>query len=114
MNPQTVFYILIGIISIKFVFDTVLNALNAKHFNDSLPSELQGIYDDDEYIKSQNYKKSNYNLVVFTSTFSFIVTLLFFIFEGFAFVDELAKSFTSNSLLVTVLFFGIILFANDI
>ena len=114
MNPQTVFYILIGIISVKFVFDTFLNALNAKHFNDNIPNELKGIYNDDEYIKSQNYKKVNYKLVVFTSTFSFIVTLLFFIFEGFAFVDELARSITSNSLLITLLFFGIILFANDI
>tara|TARA_R110001583_G_scaffold84281_5_gene221858 strand:- start:8934 stop:10166 length:1233 start_codon:yes stop_codon:yes gene_type:complete len=114
MNPQIVFYILIGIISAKFIFDTYINELNSKHFNDTIPHELKGIYNEDEYLKSQKYKKSNHQFSLITSLFSIIITLLFFIFEGFAFVDSLAKSFSNNTILITLIFFGIILFTSDI
>ncbi|MFD1294021.1 M48 family metallopeptidase [Lutibacter holmesii] len=114
MTAQIIFYILIAIIIVKFLFDTYLDALNAKHFDDKIPTELDGIYNEEEYVKSQNYKKTNYQFSVITSTFSIITTLLFFIFDGFAFVNTIAKNITNNTLLITLIFFGIILFASDI
>ncbi len=114
MTPQLLFYILLGIIIAKFLFDTYLNALNAKHFNDEIPIELEGIYNKEEYQKSQNYKKVNYKFSLITSSFSIITTLLFFLFNGFYFVDEIAKGFSTNSIVITLIFFGIIIFASDI
>jgi len=113
MTPQIILYILLAIIIVKFIFDTFLNALNSKHFKDTLPKELQNIYNKKEYVKSQNYKKTNYRFLLITSTFSVIVTVLFFIFEGFAFVDNIARNFSNNTIIITLLFFGIIIFAND-
>jgi len=114
MTPQLLFYILIGIIIIKFFFDTYLNALNAKHFNDEIPEELNGIYNEKEYLKSQNYKKDNHKFSLITSSFSLLTTLLFFIFDGFYLVDEIAKGFSTNSVFVTLIFFGLIVFVSDL
>ncbi len=114
MNPQTLFYVLIGIIIVKFIFDTIINALNSKHFNDVIPTELDGIYNQDEYLKSQDYKNVNYKFSLLTSTFSIVTTVLFFALDGFAFVDDLARSLSDNTVVITVIFFGIILFANEI
>ena len=114
MNPQIVFYILIGIIIAKFLFDTFLNEINSRHFNDTIPKELEGVYNEDEYLESQKYKKSNHQFSFITSLFSIVITLLFFVFEGFSFVDNLAKQFSNNSILITLIFFGIILFSSDI
>ena len=61
MNPTTVFYILIGIIIVKFIFDTIIDTINAKHFNDEIPNELKDIYNHEEYLKSQAYKKENHS-----------------------------------------------------
>ena len=114
MTPQTLFYILIGIIIVKFLFDTYIDSLNSKHFNDPIPAELEGIYNEQEYLKSQEYKKENYKFSVVTSIISIIATLLFFIFEGFAFVDNMARNFSDNAIVITLIFFGIIIFASDI
>ncbi|OGS69003.1 MAG: peptidase M48 [Flavobacteria bacterium RIFCSPLOWO2_12_FULL_35_11] len=114
MTPQTLFYILIGIIIVKFLFDTYIDSLNSKHFNDPIPAELEGIYNEQEYLKSQEYQKANYKFSVVTSIISIITTLLFFIFEGFAFVDNIARNFSDNAIVITLIFFGIILFASDI
>ena len=88
--------------------------LNAKHFNDAIPAELEGIYNEEEYLNSQAYKKANYKFSAVTSIISIIVTLLFFIFEGFAYVDHIARSFSDNSIFITLIFFGIIIFASDL
>ncbi|MDO9274936.1 MAG: M48 family metallopeptidase [Lutibacter sp.] len=114
MTPEILFYLLITIIIVKFLFDTFMDSLNAKHFNDSIPAELEGIYNEEEYLKSQEYKKTNYKFSVVTSIISIIATLLFFIFEGFAFVDNLARNFSDNTIVITLIFFGIIIFASDI
>lgn len=114
MTPQLIFYILIGILILKFIFDTTIDALNAKRYNDAIPSELEGVYNEKEYLKSQAYKKENYNFSLLISIFSIITTLLFFILDGFAFVDAIAKGFSSNSILITLIFFAIILFGSDL
>jgi len=114
MNPQILFYTLIGIIVVKFIFDTILNANNAKHFNDKIPEELDGIYNDEEYLKSQEYKKENYKFSLITSSFSVLLTISFFFFKGFAYVDNIARDISNNTILITLIFFGIILFASDI
>ena len=57
MTPQTIFNVLILIISVNFLIDKVLDIINARHFNDKIPAELNDIYDEAAYLKSQQYKK---------------------------------------------------------
>jgi len=114
MTPQILFFIIIGIIIIDFIIDKYINHLNAKHFNDKIPDELKDVYNEDEYYKSQSYKKENYQFSLITSGFSIVVTLAFFVFKGFAWVDELARSYSSNEISITLIFFGIIMIGSDI
>jgi len=114
MTATTLFYILIAILIISFIIDKILDALNAKHYNDALPYELMDVYDDVEYKKSQRYKATNYTFGLLTSTFSILLTLGFFFFDGFAYVDQLARQLTNNSILVTLIFFGIIMLGSDV
>ena len=114
MEPSTLFNILITILLIKFVIDSVLNHLNAKHFNDTLPNDVSDVYEINEYQKSQSYKKTNHNFSKITSLFSLITTLLFFFLNGFSIVDEIARGFSNNIIIITLIFFGIIIIGSDI
>jgi len=114
MEPSTLFNILITILLIKFVIDSVLNHLNAKHFNDTLPNDISDVYEINEYQKSQSYKKTNHNFSKITSLFSLITTLLFFFFNGFSIVDEIARGFSNNIIIITLIFFVIIIIGSDI
>ncbi|MCK0110112.1 M48 family metallopeptidase [Flavobacteriaceae bacterium S0825] len=114
MTSTALFYIIIGIIIINFIIDKILGALNAKHFNDELPPELQDVYDEDEYKKSQEYKAVNYRFSNFTSLFSLFLTLGFFYFDGFEYVDNIARSYSDNTIVIALIFFGIIMLASDI
>ncbi|HPE84482.1 MAG TPA: M48 family metallopeptidase [Aequorivita sp.] len=108
------FFIIIAILVISFLIDQALDFLNAKHFNDPLPVELQNVFDEEEYKKSQRYKKERYKFGILTSAISLIATLLFFFLDGFAFVDGLARSESSNEIIIALVFFGIIMIASDI
>jgi STE24 endopeptidase len=114
LNPQTLFYIIIAIIIIDFIIDKILDTLNAKHFDDPIPQELSDVYNKEEYEKSQRYKKERYRFGIITSTFSVLLTLGFIIFDGFAWVDDIARNFTDNAILVALFFFGIIMIGSDI
>ena len=114
MEPSTLFNILITILLIKFVIDSVLNHLNARHFNDTLPNDVSDVYEINEYQKSQTYKRTNHNFSKITSLFSLITTLLFFFLNGFSIVDEIARGFSNNIIIITLIFFGIIIIGSDI
>jgi len=114
MEPISLFYILISILLVKFMLDTLLNHLNAKHFNDTLPEEVSNVYDINEYKKSQSYKKVNHNFTIVTSSFSLIVTLCFFFFNGFSLVDNIARKFSDNIIIITLIFFGILMIGSTI
>ncbi|MGC6431455.1 MAG: M48 family metallopeptidase [Jejuia sp.] len=114
MNATMLFYIIIGIIVINFIVDKILDALNAKHFNDKLPEEIQDVYDDEAYKKSQNYKATKYRFGILTSTFSIILTLSFLFFDGFEFVDNIARSYSDNVIIIALIFFGLIMIGSDI
>lgn len=114
MNSEILFYIIIGIIVINFIKDKVLDALNAKHFNDSIPTELSDVFDEEAYKKSQDYKTVNYKFGIWSSLFSLFLTLGFLFFDGFEYVDNIARSYSDNPIIIALLFFGIIMIASDI
>lgn len=114
MNSLILFYIIIAIIIIDFIVDKILDALNAKRYNDPVPVELQDVYDEDEYKKSQAYKATNYKFSVLTSTFSIILTLGFLLLDGFEYVDNIARSYSDNPIVIALIFFGIIMLGSDI
>lgn len=114
MTSTTLFYIIISLLVINFLIDTLLDNLNAKHFSDALPEELNDVYDHEEYQKSQRYKNEKFKFGIVTSTISLIATLLFFFLGGFEFVDQMARSFSENEIVIALIFFGIIMLASDI
>ncbi|WBL24564.1 M48 family metallopeptidase [Zunongwangia sp. HGR-M22] len=114
MNPETLFYIIVAIILADFIFDKILDTLNAKHFNDPIPPELADVYDKEEYEKSQRYKKERYKFGILTSGFSLILTLGFLFWDGFEYVDNIARAFSNNEIVIALIFFGIIMIGSDI
>ncbi len=114
MSATTLFYILIAILVINFIVDKILDTLNTKHFDDEIPSELKDVYEKEEYEKSQAYKKTNAKFSNITGLFSLVLTLAFFFFDGFQFVDQLARTYSSNTIVIALIFFGIIMLGSDI
>ena len=114
MKPETIFYIIIAIIVLNFILERWLSWLNDKNSSETLPDELKGIYDEKKYAKQRAYDKVKGRFSIISSFFSLLLILSMLFFKGFAFIDEFAKSFTENVILLPLLFFAILMVASDV
>jgi STE24 endopeptidase len=108
------FLLIVFIIIFNYVLERILDFLNSKQWSETLPEELNGIYDAEQYKKSQNYKRINDKFGLLTNTFSFLVVITMLFFHVFGFIDQYARSITDNTVLIGMIFFGILMFASDL
>ncbi|OFX59776.1 MAG: peptidase M48 [Bacteroidetes bacterium GWA2_30_7] len=109
-----IFWLIIAILLFDFLLDRLIDYLNSTKWSKTLPTELKNIYDEEKYQKSQEYDKVNSNFGIITSSFSFLLIMLMLFLGGFAYFDNLARSYVENPILVALVFFGIIMFLSDI
>ena len=114
INPDSLFIILISIIVFNFLKDSLLDFLNSMHFENKVPEILSDVYDKEKYLKSQDYKKSQYKFTKYSRIFSLIIVLLFFNLEGFLILDNFSRNYFDSSISISLFFFAIIFFANEI
>jgi len=106
--------IILLIVVLNFVWTQYLAYRNRKRMSPEIPSQLEGIYDDDEYAKQQAYQKENSRFGLYGSLFSFSVLFLVLLFGLFGWLDEFLRQFISNEILLTLSFFGVIYLINEI
>lgn len=109
-----IFFLILIIPIIGFITERYLDYLNSLMWSDSLPEKLKGICDEEEYRKTQLYQKENNRLSLWSSSINLVVILIMIIAGGFALVDNLARTLSMNSVIISLVFFGIIAFASDI
>jgi STE24 endopeptidase len=112
---HNIIFILILIIPVSgFIIERYLDYLNSTMWSETLPGKLTGICDGEEYRKSQLYEKDNKRLSLWSSSFNLLIILIMIIAGGFALVDNLSRSITTNTVIISLVFFGIIGFVSDI
>jgi STE24 endopeptidase len=110
----TLFWIIIAILAADFILELVLDNLNERNVKTELPTEMQGIYDAEKYKKQQEYFKTNQKFNKVKEIFSFVVIMLMFFLFGFEFFDSIARGISSNPIVISLLFFGMLFFANEL
>ena len=98
----------------EFLLRTLVRVLNLKALDSGLPNEFQGYYDEEKYARSQEYTRVNTRFAFFTTSFDLIVILVFILFGGFNFVDQIIRGFGLSTLPSGLAFFGILFFASDL
>jgi len=111
---NTIFVVIIAVLVFGYVLNQILDLLNLKHTAPDLPEELKGIFDEEEYRKSQLYKRDNTRFSFITSTLSLMVMAVVFFLGGFGWLDRWISGFISNYILLVLVFFGILGLAGDI
>lgn len=106
--------IILLIVVLDFLWTQYLAYRNRKRMSSEIPSQLEGIYDKDEYIKQQAYQKVNSRFSLYTSLFSFVILLFVLCLGLFGWLDELLRQYISNEIFLSLAFFGIVYLLNEI
>ncbi|MFY0651864.1 MAG: M48 family metallopeptidase [Cyclobacteriaceae bacterium] len=114
MSEQTILYLLLGITTFDFVFDKFLSYLNNQNRKLPIPDALQGIYDDEQYKKSQEYHQVRDRFSMWTSSLSFVIAMCMLYFGVFGRLDGWLRGIAPLDLVASLYFFGVLYFASDI
>ncbi|MDD2907473.1 MAG: M48 family metallopeptidase [Candidatus Gracilibacteria bacterium] len=114
LTVEIFFYTIIALVIFEFLLSKTLSYLNTKNWSDKLPKELEGIYDQEKYAKSMKYEKAKHKFSNISSILSFNVMIFLLIFGAFGALYNYLTIFTSNVILLTLYFFGIIAFVQTI
>lgn len=114
MQYPLLLIIIIVILVADYVFDRVMDVLNASRWSDRLPAELKDIYSEEKYQRSQEYFRVNQRLGVITSSLSFLLIIVLLIFGGFGWLDAWVWQHTDNSVIAALLFFAVLGLASDL
>lgn len=106
--------IILLIVVLDFVWTQYLAYRNRKRMSSEIPSQLEGIYDDEEYAKQQAYQKVNSRFSLYTSLFSFVILLFVLCLGLFGWLDELLRQYITNEIFLSLAFFGIVYLLNEI
>ena len=110
-------WLLLGIVTfilIDFGAGRVIDFLNESNKNVALTGVAAEIYNPDEYAKSLEYGTAKYKVELLTSVIATLVMLSAIILGWFAWLDQAIRDRYSNDLLVTVIFFGILILVSMI
>ena len=102
------FFTILAILFFDFLLERYLAYLNSTYWSDKLPEELEGIYDQEKYGRSQQYEKHKQRFSFILDTLTFILMALVLSAGGFAWLDMWIRRFTENPVLLALFFFGIL------
>jgi STE24 endopeptidase len=105
--------ILITIIA-GYLLNFLADCLNLRMLQPDLPAEFQGLYDADQYQKSQEYLTVNTRFEWVASTLGLAITLVFWFGKGFPFLDTWVRGFSSNPIWWGIMYMGILILCKAI
>ena len=114
MDYTEIQILLLVIISFQFIIDLVSGLLNYSSFDKPLPNNVENIFSENEYSKSQKYKKVNFkfNLVSSVYSFSILFTVLYFGLLGS--LDYYIRNVTfENEISLSLIFFASVFIISD-
>ncbi len=109
MDPTIVFTIILVIVVAGFVWDTLLEWLNARTWQPNMPPELADFYTPEKYDEARNYHREHDRLSLIDSVVGFVVMILLLTLGGFAWLDETLRQVTEDWMLLPMLYFGVLL-----
>ncbi len=114
MNPQTILYIILGIVIVSYLFDQFLEYLNLRAQRKDIPSEISEFYEKEKYLKSLDYHREQTNFSFLTSAFNLCLSLLMLLLGGFGWLDNLFRNYIHSEIPLALIFFGVLAIASDV
>ena len=114
MTPATLLMIIVLVVVVEYLLSKWLSYRNLKAATSQIPPQLEGLYDAEKYAKQQSYFRTNNRFSLITSTFTTIIMVVMLSTQTFGSIYDFCLSITTNTIGVTLIYFGLIFIAYDI
>ncbi len=107
MNSYLIF--ILTVLVVGYLLDVSVSLLTLRSLDPVLPGEFVGIYDPDEYARSQEYTRVTTRLGVLQSSVMLPITVAFILLGGFNVLDIYARSLGFSQVPTGLIFTGLIM-----
>jgi STE24 endopeptidase len=114
MDTEWIKYLLLGVLTIGFIFEKSLSYLNVIRKVPRVPDTLNEYLNQDKLIQSKKYQVSNFRFGLITGLVSFILTFGFIYFGFFGWVDIWLKTWINDPIFLSLIYFGFIFIGSDL
>lgn len=114
MNADQLLYLILGLVIFDYTIDQILSYLNFKRFDRPIPKNLEVIYTEEEYRKSQAYQKEKARFGFSTAAFSTLLSLFVLGLGGFGLLDQFLRHYIDQPIWLGLTFFGVVFIASDL
>jgi len=114
MQAQTILLIIIGIVSVSYLFSQMLEYINLGAQRKDIPDEITSFYDKEKYLKSLDYHRQQTYFSFITSAFSLCLSLFMLLWGGFGWLDGVLRNYIATPIPLALAFFGILAVASDL
>lgn len=114
MNPDSLKYLLIGVVAFGFLTEKILSYLNNKQPVPTIPATLDDYLSQEKLIQSKEYQSDNFRFGLISGLFSFALTVLFISKGWFGAIDQWVEGLVPGPLSQSLVFFGVIFIGSDI
>ena len=101
-------FIILAALLLEFALDIVSNSLNLRALRSKPPSGLQGIYETEEYRRSQEYTRTTTRFHFVRTTFNLSLLLGFWFTGGFNYLDGIVREPNLHVVATGVLYIGVL------
>lgn len=108
MTPTFLTYLMIALIWADYIFERWLSQLNAKTWEKPIPEDLADLYNEQEYAKARSYASEKRNVSLLSSFLSTAIMIALLLWGVFGRLDGFVAELTDNSILQSLIFFGIL------
>lgn len=112
MNPYLV--IILFALLLEYFLELIADLLNLKTLSAALPNEFNGIYDEETYKKSQTYTYTRTVFGIVESSFSLVITFVFWFIGGFNYLDIIVRDWQLGFILTGLAYIGILILVRSI
>lgn len=114
MTPQTILYLILGIVVASYLFSQFLDYLNLRAQRKEIPDEIASFYNKDKYLKSLGYHRDQTYFSFLTSAFSLGLSLTMLLLGGFGWLDSFLGTYIHAEIPLALTFFGVLAVASDV
>jgi STE24 endopeptidase len=91
MTASTIHSAIITIVLADYLLERGISFLNCRSISTQLPDEVKGIYSEEKYQQSQEYKRANCRFELATASLQVVILLALLMGGGSAFIDGLVR-----------------------
>jgi STE24 endopeptidase len=100
--------VILAVLVLSFLLGLIAEILNLRALRDELPKEFVGVYDADDYRKSQEYTRVRTRFGFLASAFDLLIMLAFWFSGGFRYLDRILRNWNLNPILTGLAYIGIL------